>query len=686
MDCHAWPQQQNETKLDLAEKALDLSNRNIQLTIEIFLMQSAKDISPLLAQRVENSEKISDLIYKIRQQVDSPKERELLDAASAQWSRTHGNQKLPPRLPLIHRSRPVKAETAMLNVMLPLLLDNYSWKVFTGFLRAQMDQAGVDPERKQEMADWTHELVNTNQKLKSKAVELDRIEELLSQLASIIEFSNDAIVTHTLDGTIVSWNKGAESVYGYSNGEILGRSRNVLVAPDQADGLSGISEKVNRGEGNQVCEAVHLRKDGRRIDVSTTMSPVKNSSGAIVGTVAITRDITDRKVLEAQLRQAQKMESVGRLSGGVAHDFNNLLGVIIGYSEVLEERMDNDESRKSVLEIKKAGLRAASLTRQLLAFSRQQVLEPKTLNLNTVVADISKMLRRLIGEDIELSTILKPGLAQVKADQGQIVQVVMNLAINARDAMPQGGKLVIETANVLLDEAYARQQPPTIPGRYVLLSVTDTGVGMEKEVQSHIFEPFFTTKETEKGTGLGLAVVYGVVKQSGGYVWVYSQLGKGSTFKIYLPLIEDAVEQETRPISRTDSLRGSETILLVEDEEPLRALTQSLLVKCGYTVLESSNAAQAIEMVQRHGSDVHLLLTDVVLPGMSGTALAEEILQIYPEMKVLFMSGYTHFAACGQRVLEAGTYLLQKPFASDELRSKVREVLDANFCSEFSLT
>jgi two-component system cell cycle sensor histidine kinase/response regulator CckA len=676
----------NEAKLERAEKALELSNRNIQLTIEIFLKQGVGDHSLLLAERLENSAQISELIHKIRELVDSDKEKELLEAASAQWSRSPAAQRLPLHAPLIPGSKQAPAETVMLNVMLPLLLDDYSWKVFISFLRVQTDLAGVEQERKQQLADLVHELVNSNQKLKSKAVELNRTEELLSQLASIIEFSNDAIVTHTLDGTIVSWNKGAERIYGYPNGEILGRSRNVLAAPDQADGLSGIPEKLNREEGNKVCEAVHLRKDGRRIDVSTTMSPVKDTSGAIVGTVAITRDITDRKVLEAQLRQAQKMESIGRLSGGIAHDFNNLLGVIIGYSEVLEEHLDNDESRKSVQEIKKAGVRAASLTRQLLAFSRQQVLEIKTLNLNTVVADISKMLRRLIGEDIELSTVLKPGLAQVKADQGQIEQVIMNLAINGRDAMPRGGKLVIETANVVLDDAYAREHPPTIPGRYVSLCVTDTGVGMEKEVQNHIFEPFFTTKELEKGTGLGLAVVYGVVKQSGGYIWVHSKVGKGSTFQIYLPLIEQAVEQETRPIRRSESLGGTETILLVEDEEPLRALTSSLLVKCGYTVLESSNAAEAVEVVQRHGSAIDLLLTDVVLPGMSGAALAKEIVQLYPDTKVLFMSGYTHFATSGQMVLDAGTFLLQKPFAPDELRSKVREVLGANLCSEFSRT
>jgi two-component system, cell cycle sensor histidine kinase and response regulator CckA len=677
-----------KAKLALAEEALGFSDRNIQLTIEIFLTQGAKDVAPLLAQRIENSSKISNLIDNIREQVDSENEKELLDAAGAQWSWTHSYAKLPQPLPLITGRKRVKAETAMFNVMLPLLLDNYSWRVFIEFLRAQTDLAATEVEVKQEMASWMHELLSTNQKLKSKAVELDRVEELLSQLASIIEFSNDAIILHSLDGTIVSWNKGAESIYGYVAGEVVGRSRSVLVAADQPDELAGISERLNSGDGIQLCETVHLRKDGQRIDVSTMMSPVKDASGAIVGAAAITRDITDRKALEARLRQAQKMESVGRLSGGVAHDFNNLLGVIIGYCGVLEERINgNDESSKSIQEIKKAGQRAASLTRQLLAFSRQQLLEPKILNLNTVVADISKMLRRLIGEDIDLSTVLEPELGRVKADQGQIEQVIMNLAVNARDAMPQGGKLLIETANVDLDQAYALRHPPTVPGRYVLLAVTDTGVGMDKETQGHIFEPFFTTKEKDKGTGLGLAVVYGVVKQSGGNIWVYSHPGKGTTFKIYLPLAEEVVEyQEKRPVSRPESLKGSETILLVEDEEPLRSLTRNLLVQSGYTVLETGDAAQALEIVNRHGGSIHLLLTDVVLPGMSGIVLAEEMHRMYPGMKVLFMSGYTYYAGSSQKELDTDAFLLRKPFAPDELRLKVREVLGTPFCSALNLS
>jgi PAS domain S-box-containing protein len=300
----------HKAKLELAEEALALSNRNIQLTIQIFLTQAARDVAPLMVERVENSARISDLILDLREQIDSQKEGELLDAASAQWSLTHSYQRLPQPLPMITGRKLVKAETAMLNVMLPLLLDNYSWKVFIEFLRAQMDLPGLDGELKLEMADWMHDLVSTNHKLKNKVVELDRVEELLSQFASLIKFSNDAIIIHTLDGIIVSWNNGAESIYGYSADEVVGRSSHFLVAPEQANAGPGISEGLKRGDGIHLYEAVHVRKDGQRIDVSTRMSPVKDASGAIVGTATITRDITDRKRYEAQLRQAQKMEPV----------------------------------------------------------------------------------------------------------------------------------------------------------------------------------------------------------------------------------------------------------------------------------------------------------------------------------------------------------------------------------------
>jgi PAS domain S-box-containing protein len=670
-------------RLELAEQALALSNQNIHLTISIFLTQGAKDIAPLMAQRVENSAKISALVHKIREQSGSGPDKKVLDAAGVQWSWPYDYHRLPDPLPVVTGRIPVRAETAMLNVMLPLLLDNHSWKVAVEFLRAQTELPEASGECQQQMAEWLGELVSTNQRLKTKVIELERIEELLSQFASIIEFSSDAIVIHSLDGTIVSWNKGAENIYGYEACEVVGRSRQQLLPDGQEDELPGIAEGLKRGDGIRLNESVHVCKDRRRIDVSTTMSPVKDARGKIVGAVAITRDITDRKTLEAQLRQAQRMECVGRLSGGVAHDFNNILGVIIGYSGVLEESMDGVDGpvRKSVQEIKKAGHRAAVLTRQLLAFSRQQVLEAKVLNLNSVVADMSKMLYRLIGEHIELNTSLEPELKQVRADKGQIEQIIMNLAINARDAMSSGGNLSIETANVEVGESSIQNAIPK-PGRYVLLSVIDTGVGMEKETLSHIFEPFFTTKGEDKGTGLGLSVVYGVVKQSGGYITVDSAPGEGSTFKIYLPLVEEVVEPEARPTLRIEPHKGSGTILLVEDEDALRALTAGLLAQIGYTVLETSNGAQALEIGREQGESIDLLLTDVVLPGMSGIELAENLSKSFPDIKILFMSGYTHYATGGRRALDPGAFLLQKPFSPDELRSKVREVLDTDIWSK----
>lgn len=381
---------------------------------------------------------------------------------------------------------------------------------------------------------------------------------------------------------------------------------------------------------------------------------------------------------EEQLRQSQKMEAIGRLAGGISHDFNNLLTAIIGYSEFLLFRLDQEDPlRKYAEEIKKAGERASSLTRQLLAFSRKQVLQPEVLDLNIIVADLDNMLRRLIGEDIELVTLLEPDLGAVKVDPGQMEQVIMNLAVNARDAMPYGGKLIIETANVDLDELYARQHSPIRPGHYVMLAVSDNGCGMDKETLSHIFEPFFTTKEQGKGTGLGLSTVYGIVKQSEGFIWVYSEPGTGTTFKIYLPQVQGAERwPKTSPLT-TRMQRGSETILLVEDEEVVRELVGKLLPVNGFTVLAARNGSEALAICQQHKGPIHLLLTDVVMPQMSGRQLAAHLSKLHPEMKVLYMSGYTDDAIIRHGVLEPGLAFIQKPFTIDTMIQKVREVLDS---------
>ncbi len=361
------------------------------------------------------------------------------------------------------------------------------------------------------------------------------------------------------------------------------------------------------------------------------------------------------------------------------NDFNNLLGVIIGYSEILQEKLQSTNPlRGSVDEILAAGRRAATLTRQLLAFSRQQVLEPKVLNLNAVLKDMGNMLPRMIGEDIDLSMVLGTGLGRVKADQGQIEQIVMNLAVNARDAMPDGGKLFIETTNAEIDVTFAKRYSyPVQQGSYVLLTVSDTGTGMDAAIQAHIFEPFFTTKEKGKGTGLGLATAYGIVKQSGGYIDVYSEVGTGTTFKIYLPRVHDPVESQKLPESDLMKSRGSETILLVEDETSLRTLTRNLLELSGYTVLEANNGNDAIHISQQHTGPLQLLLTDVVMPGMNGRVLAGHITTQRPPIKVVYMSGYTGQAVGAHGALEEGSFFLQKPFSRDGLVSKVRQALDS---------
>jgi PAS domain S-box-containing protein len=403
-------------------------------------------------------------------------------------------------------------------------------------------------------------------------------------------------------------------VTGYQREEVIGHT-SVELFFQRPEDRAKLLEKFNKEEGSvRDVEITFRTKSGEQRTALDSAERVDIAGQECI--LAILKDITEQRSLEKQLRLAQKMEAIGQLSGGIAHDFNNLLSVIIGYGDVLQERLPPDDPlRKNCEQITKAGRSAASLTRQLLAFSRQQVLEPKVLDLNAVVLNVEKMLRRLIGEHIDLTTALSPTLGRVKADQGQIEQVIINLAVNARDAMPSGGKLTIETTDVDLDQSYAHKHPLQPPGRYVLLTVSDTGVGMDAETQARIFEPFFTTKEIGRGTGLGLATVYGVVKQSGGFIWVYSELGHGTTFKIYLPRTAEAPRAD-RPVSSMPSLRGTETVLLVEDEEALREFTATVLTQSGYTVLIAEHPDEAIDISRRHQGPIHLLLTDLIMPGI----------------------------------------------------------------------
>jgi two-component system, cell cycle sensor histidine kinase and response regulator CckA len=423
------------------------------------------------------------------------------------------------------------------------------------------------------------------------------------------------------------------------------------------------------------------RKNGMTTGVRVSGRSVTNGGEGGVIFELFAEDITERRVLEQQLRQSQKMEAVGRLAGGIAHDFNNLLMVISGYSEFLLERLGAEpQLRGPAQEIASAAERASSLTRQLLAFSRKQMLAPRIVNLNDVATENLKMLTRMIGEDIDLVMVPGQNLWSVRADAGQIEQVIMNLAVNARDAMPSGGKLTIETSNVTLDEEYARFHAPLRPGDYVMVTISDTGAGMDAETQSHIFEPFFTTKGT-KGTGLGLSTVYGIVKQSGGYIWVSSEVGRGTTFQIYLPRVASTGETAPHVAVPVDAPRvepGTETILLVEDEANLRYLARQYLEKQGYKVIEAADGAVAMQIAVAHESVIHLLLTDVIMPGMNGRELAQRISEIRPNVKVLYMSGYTENVIGQDGTLDAGVRLLQKPFNLRDLRSKVREVLDAS--------
>ncbi len=476
------------------------------------------------------------------------------------------------------------------------------------------------------------------------------------------------------EGRYLDVNESFLRVTGYSREEVIGRTSRELKFWERTEDRTRFIEMVMRQGSVRELETTFRTKSGE-IRIAVDSAEVLDVAGQECA-IAIFRDITERKSLEKQLRQTQKMEAIGQLSGGIAHDFNNLLGVIIGYSEILEERLPpGDPLHKECQQIKKAGQSAASLTRQLLAFSRQQVLEPRVLDLNAIVLNVEKMLRRLIGEHIDLKTSLDPALGSVKADQNQIEQVIINLAVNARDAMAHGGKLMIETSNVDLDEDYARRHPPQLPGQYVLLAVADTGMGMDAETQARIFEPFFTTKEVGKGTGLGLSTVYGVVRQSGGHIWVYSEPGQGTTFKIYLPRAGQTAGLQQPLAAPAESLRGSETILLVEDEEALRGLTRSLLEGSGYTVLEAGLPEAAIEIALRHGGPIHVLLTDMVMPEMNGKDLATKLAPIRPQMKVVYMSGYTGFTHAG--LADSEIALLGKPFTREKLLRKLRETIES---------
>jgi PAS domain S-box-containing protein len=514
----------------------------------------------------------------------------------------------------------------------------------------------------------------------AQPVSLNQSEE---RYRDYFENAKDAIYVHDLNGRYIMVNKAGEELIGYSRDEIMKMRISDVVPRTYLDQIHARLKEKLTDHSLTIYEVEAIRKDGSRvpIEVSSRLIYENGVPAAVQGSA---RDITERKRAEEalrasqlQLQQSQKLEAIGQLAGGVAHDFNNLLTAILGYTDLSLRRIGLESPiRRNLEETKKAAERAASLVRQLLAFSRKQILEPKVLDLNHVVEDMHKMLTRLIGENIRLATRLETELGSVKADPCQVEQIILNLVVNARDAMPRGGKVTIETANVSIDKQTALKHVSVKPGDYVMLTVSDTGSGMDQETQARIFEPFFTTKEVGKGTGLGLSTVYGIVKQSGGNIWVYSEAGMGTVFKVYLPRI-DAVSGTIEKLApETTTLRGSGTVLLVEDEDIVRGLTRKILMQAGYNVLDAKGGEEAIRLCRTHVGPIDLLLTDVVMPEISGKEVADRLKELRPQIRVLFMSGYTDEAIVEHGVLDANVEFIQKPFTWVRLTKKVRDVLN----------
>ena len=503
---------------------------------------------------------------------------------------------------------------------------------------------------------------------------------MILNFEEVLDAIPDAVILVDSRGLIVYINAQTEQLFHTTRGDLFGKPIELLMPerfrqkhPEYRGFYARERNPRPMGTGKQLFAR---RLDGTEFPADISLSPLKTPEGILV--ITTVRDVTDRVRLDEQYRQSQKVEALGRLAGGVAHDFNNLLTVISGYSEVaLKGLHEKDPLYEELGEVVEAARRAAQLTGQLLAFGRKQIISPMVIDLNPIISKMEKMLRRLIGEDVEFVTYLQPDLNRIKVDPSQIEQVIVNLAVNARDAMPKGGKLTIESHNITLDESYAKAHVSVNPGEYVMLSVSDTGIGMDEETRSYLFEPFFTTKGPGKGTGLGLATVYGIVKQSGGHIWVYSETGRGAIFKVYFPQVTeqaDRVRLDT-PLSRT--IGGSETVLIAEDEEALRKLGSLILRRNGYTVLEGANGDEALLLSEQHAGGIHLLITDVVMPQMSGQELARLLGPKRPDMKVLYVSGYTANAIVHHGVLDQGVNFLPKPFTADAILRKVRDVLDS---------
>jgi two-component system cell cycle sensor histidine kinase/response regulator CckA len=499
------------------------------------------------------------------------------------------------------------------------------------------------------------------------------------RLAALVESSDDAIVSKDLDGTIQSWNRAAERIFGYTADEMVGTSVFRLIPPELHDEEHALLARIRSGEHIAHYETTRVRKDGQRIIVSLTLSPLVDRQGRLLGASTIKRDVTAQRALENQLQQAQRMEAVGRLAGGIAHDFNNLLTVINGLAIITAQRLpEGSLERQNLDQVVRAGERASALTQQLLTFSRRQTSEIRALDLNDIVAGLETLLRRLIGEHISLEVARAHDLGRVRGNQAQLEQVVMNLVLNARDAMPKGGMLSIATRNVEVGDLLGREQLRLTPGPYVLLAVSDTGVGMDATTQASIFEPFFTTKSADGGTGLGLATVYAIVQQAGGAIYVYSEAGIGSTFKVYLPRVDVPLEAHVAAGAFLHSgahLPSAGAVLVAEDEPGVRSFAAQVLEHAGYSVLEARSGEEALAIASAPGASIAVLLTDVVMPGISGRVLAERMRALHPGLAVLYMSGYTDEMVLRAGVVADGVSFIQKPFTPEGLLARVRSAL-----------
>ena len=510
--------------------------------------------------------------------------------------------------------------------------------------------------------------------------ERKRSEEAVRQanetLRAVIETSPLAIYTLDLDGVVRTWNSSAQSMFGYTQEDAVGSPLPVIF-PEEMGSFRKRLDELIAGESQHGDEERRRCKNGTSIDVSFWTAPLRDAAGAVTGVVEVVADNTERKRLEEQFRQAQKMEAVGRLAGGVAHDFNNLLTVITGYCQMLLDRFPGgDSNREDMLQVLEGSDRATTLTRQLLAFSRKQIVQPKVLELGALVLDMQQMLKRLLGVNIELVIQIQPNLGRVRVDPGQIEQVIVNLVVNSRDALAdRGGRVAVILRDVIVDVENGGREAPVRSGSYVVMEVSDNGTGMDEETRSHLFEPFFTTKEKGRGTGLGLSTSYGIVKQNHGEIDVRSELGEGTTFSIYLPRIDEPSIVENTNNATPAALKGAETILLAEDEDGVRHVVAQMLREQGYTVLQADGGAEALRIAQTHAGPLELLVSDVMMPRMTGPELAERLRGVRPDMRVLFVSGYTDGEIVRGGELEPGTAFLQKPFTREQLATKVREVL-----------